>query len=172
MPKINFDEFENLNRVFFLFESKSVEGKESDLLELTGREDLWKERLHVFNNNGHDLSLLFGMGFTKIYYDYADNGLLTYFINFGLVGLLLKFFLYFLIYKLLVFFIKKSRINFGISISFILISLLLYEFSAETLDHIKLGPILLIFIQLGFQTQNNFKALNNSMHKNLNEGTN
>jgi O-antigen ligase len=149
--KINFDDYENLNRVLFLFESKTSQGNEGSIAEITGRDQLWQDRLDVFFTKGHDLALFFGMGFTKNYYDYADNGLLTYFINFGLLGLILKIALYVMILKLIYYYFKSDTNYIKMSVVLILTSLILFEFSSETIEHIKLGPLFIVFLQIGLQ---------------------
>ena len=147
----NYDVYENLYRLIYLMEFKTIEGDEASFVELTGRNFLWQDRLDVFFTKGHNLVLFFGMGFTKIYYDYSDNGLLTFFINFGLLGLMLKIVLYILILKLLYYFYKRDTDFIKMSVGLILISLFLFEFSSETFDHIKLGPIFFLFLQMGLQ---------------------
>lgn len=149
--KENFDDYENLNRVYFLFENKTSEGNEADIVELTGRENLWQDRIDVFFKKGHDLSLFVGMGFTKLYYDYADNGLLSFFINLGIIGLLLKILFYVIILKLIYYFFKSNTDYIKLSTGLIITALFLFEFSAETIDHIKIGPLFILFLQLGFQ---------------------
>ena len=153
--KIDLTQYENLDRVFNLFESRTTSGELGDVIELTGRENLWNERLSVFFAKGHDLAIIFGMGFTSLYYDFADNGLITFFINLGIVGLIYKLFLYYITIRLLYFLFTNRRIYSCMAVSLILLSLILFEVSAETIDHIKLGPLFFAFIQIGFQLEIN-----------------
>jgi hypothetical protein len=149
--KINFEDYENINRVLFLFETKTSQGDEGNIAEITGRDELWQDRVDVFFEKGHDLALFFGMGYTKIYKDYSDNGLLTYFVNFGLFGLILKIVLYVMFLKLIYYLFRSNVDYMRMSVGLMITSLLLFEISAETIDHIKLGLLFILFVQMGIQ---------------------
>lgn len=148
VSNIDFYDYQNLNRVLYLFETKTAQGNEGNIAEIFGRDQLWKGRLDVFFNKGHNLSLFFGMGYTGLYYDYADNGLLTYFINLGIIGLILKIFILLFLAKVLYGALFECNDYWRKSVAIITVSLILFEASAEAMDHIKIGPLLFIFIQI------------------------
>ena len=117
----------------------------------TGRYELWQDRLRTFNNEGNQLAILIGLGYTKTYEDYADNGLLSAFINNGITGLILKLFLFFIFIKFgLLMAIHYYRWN-EIDISCLVFAisaftLLLWELTADLTEHYKLGQLFYLFL--------------------------
>jgi len=138
--------------------TESVQGKNfqfsaKGIAEWTGRDEMWQDRLNTFNREGNQLAILLGLGYTKVYEDYADNGLLTTFINDGLTGLILKLFLFYFFIKYGFFRSIGYYIHFKIdyfNLAFMLsaLSLLLMESTIEITQHYKLGQLFYFFLSI------------------------
>ena len=82
--------------------TKTFQGEEDFQLSAEGlakwanRNALWQDRFDTFKSEGNQLAILLGMGYTRAYKDYADNGLFAAFINNGITGLILKLFLFYI----------------------------------------------------------------------------
>ena len=117
----------------------------------TGRYELWQRRFNTFHREGNQLAVLIGLGYTKPDEDYADNGLISTFLNNGLIGLLLKLLLFFtfIIYgfwgAIRYFQHKEIDIPF-LAISLSTFALLLWELTADLTDHYKLGQLFYLFL--------------------------
>lgn len=119
----------------------------------TGRYDLWNHRFRTFHNEGNQLALLFGLGYTVPDQDYADNGFVSTFINNGIIGLVLKFSLYYLF----IFFgcretVRNFRLNkvgmINLVISLMAFALLMWEMTADLTDHYKLGQLFYLLLSI------------------------
>jgi hypothetical protein len=139
--------------------TKAIHGEEDFQLSAegfgkwTGRYELWQDRLNTFKREGNQLVILLGLGYTRAYEDFADNGLLSAFINNGLIGLILKLFLF---YIFLIFgFLRALRyyVHFKIdytNLAFALcaFALLLVELTIDVTQHYKLGQFFYAFISI------------------------
>ena len=143
-------EFVIPDRVVYISEGKDSRGESASLFEALGRNELWLDRVKTYQNHAHPFAALIGMGYTKLYKDYSDNGLLSSFFNLGLAGSLMRLFLYYLVIRYCVIRsfknFRRSNNNyqpiiFGM-ISFVFI---LWEFTAETIEHIKIGQLFYLF---------------------------
>lgn len=116
-----------------------------------GRDELWQERFKTFKNEGNELAILIGLGYTRAYKDYADNGFISAFINTGITGLILKLFLFYIFIKFgFLRAIKNFRwfeIEFGfLAFAISAFALLLWEFTADLTEHFKLGQLFYLFL--------------------------
>lgn len=119
----------------------------------TGRNELWTDRLQVLDEKGSFLAPIIGLGYTKKYKDYADNGLLSAYINNGLIGLFLKLVLYY--YSIVYVFariIKGYRDNkYGIpelSSGLIVFVLMFWDLTADMTEHYKIGQLFYVFLSI------------------------
>jgi hypothetical protein len=143
-------EFVIPDRVVNISEGKDTRGESAGFWETVGRNELWKDRLTTYQNHAHPFAALVGMGYTKLYKDYSDNGLISSFFNLGLGGALMRLFLYYLVIRYCVIRsfknFKRSNNNYHPiilgTISFVFI---LWEFTAETIEHIKIGQLFYLF---------------------------
>lgn len=119
----------------------------------SGRGELWQDRFRTFNRKGNPVAFLFGLGYTKAYDDYSDNGLISAFLNSGLIGFLLKIFLFYIYFtsgflKAISNF-RKLKIDltyFTVAIStFVLI---LWELTADMMQEYKLGQLFYLFLSM------------------------
>lgn len=146
--------FELSDRVLNLAQGRNTLGEKAGVIEIMGREFLWKDRIDNFQENGHFLSVITGMGYTKIYKDYADNGLFSSFLNLGLVGLSLRIMIYILVVKLVfkygirIFRQDEQQVSI-VAFSMIAFFFLAWEITAETVEHIKVGQLFFLFVSLG-----------------------
>lgn len=120
--------------------------------EITGRSELWNNRIKTFSKHGNPISIIFGLGYTKIYEDYSDDGFLGSFINNGISGLLLKLYLFYLV---IILGIKNGIYLFRRNNNYIIISLVLIvtiflmsEITMDTVERLKLGQLFYLFISL------------------------
>jgi hypothetical protein len=145
--------FELSDRVTYLIEGRNTRGEKSNISEIMGREELWQDRIDGFIQHGHSLSVFTGMGYTKVYKDYADNGLLSSFLNLGLIGLISRIMLYYLVisfvFKYSIKMFSKSE-HYWAALTFSLIALLLlaWEITSDSVEHIKIGQLLFMFISI------------------------
>lgn len=119
----------------------------------TGRYDLWQDRLNTFNREGNQLAILLGLGYTKAYEDYADNGLLSAFINNGLIGLILKLFLFYIFITSGFLRAIRHYVHFEIdylnlAFAFSAFALLLLELTIDVIQHYKLGQLFYLFLSI------------------------
>ena len=119
----------------------------------TGRYELWNHRFRTFHNEGNQLALLIGLGYTVPDQDYADNGFVSTLINNGIIGLVLKFSLYFLF----IFYgfrgtVRNYRFNriemINLVISLMAFALLMWELTADLTDHFKLGQLFYLLLSI------------------------
>lgn len=129
----------------------NVEISVKGLGKWSGRYELWKNRLDTFHNKGNPLAAIIGMGYTKAYTDYADNGFLTTLINNGMIGFFLKLTLYYLfitagLYRAFrYFFMSKldySSLAFGLNA----LALLIMELTIDITDHYRLGQLFFLLL--------------------------
>jgi hypothetical protein len=126
---------------------------EKGIAEWTGRDEMWQNRFRTFNSVGNQLAILVGLGYTKAYYDYADNGLLNTFINNGLIGLILKLFLFYFFIKYgffrsIGYYIHFKIDYFNLAFALSALSLLLMESTIDLTDHYKLGQLFYFFLSI------------------------
>jgi hypothetical protein len=142
------------DRVKYLAEGKDSRGKKTGMLELTGRDKLWQDRIETFKTNADTFTLFFGMGYTKKYSDYADNGLLGSFLNLGFIGFIFRLLLYVITIKLLFNYsfkiFKGTRSVNALILSLVSFIFLAWELTADTVEHIKIGQLFFLFISAGF----------------------
>jgi hypothetical protein len=139
--------------------TKAIQGDESlkfsseGFGKWSGRNELWQERFKTFENEGNQLAILLGLGYTQAYKDYSDNGLISAFINTGLTGLILKLFLYYIFikYGLLraIRYFRWFEIDFPcLAFAISALALLLWEFTADLTEHYKLGQLFYVFLSI------------------------
>jgi hypothetical protein len=143
------------DRVAYFFEGRSTQGEKVGLIESMGRNELWKSRYTTFVNHAHPFAILTGMGYTKVYEDYSDNGMLSAFFNGGLLSLSLRLILYFITirYGLLAAFSRYWRANnqtLGLILATVSIVFLSWEFTADCIEHVKIGQIFYLFFSATF----------------------
>jgi hypothetical protein len=137
----------------------AVQGEEDFTLSAKGlgkwanRYELWNERFSTFRNEGNQLAILIGLGYTKAYKDYADNGLISTFINTGTIGLILKLILFFIFIKYgflrAIKNYRRFRIDSGcLAFALVAFGLLLWEFTADLTEHFKLGQLFYLFLSI------------------------
>jgi hypothetical protein len=122
---------------------------------------VWQENYRVFKKEGNPFAFMLGLGYTKAYRDYSDNGFISAFINNGLIGLILKLILFYIFfasgflksiinYRNLI--IPFTFLAFGMS-SF---ALLLWELTADLTEHYKLGQLFYLFLSVTLIINNNY----------------
>jgi hypothetical protein len=138
--------------------SESIQGPEfqfslKGIGEWTGRYYVWQDRITTFQSKGNQLAILIGMGYTQAYEDYADNGLLSTFINNGLIGLILKLFLFYIF--ITSGFFRAIRFYFHFKMDYpdlvfavCAFALLLMELTIDLIDHYKLGQLFYLFLSM------------------------
>ena len=119
----------------------------------TGRNELWKDRFNTFQREGNPISVLIGLGYTKAYEDYYDNGIIGTFMNNGLIGLILKLFLFYVFIKFGFFrairFYREKEIDLSYLVfAFGALTLLFYESTGDMTDHYKLGQLFYLFLSV------------------------
>lgn len=119
----------------------------------TGRDELWLDRLRTLQSKGNQLVILLGLGYTKAYEEYADNGILSAFINNGIIGLVLKLSLFYIF--VISGFLKAIRNyrHFEINISYLAVALsafalLMWESTADLIESYKLGQLFYLFLSM------------------------
>lgn len=137
-------------RIVNLLEGEDTRGEASGLYEIMGRSNLWADRMKTFKEKGHSLAIFFGLGFTKYFKDYADNGLYSAFLNTGLIGLFFHLIIY---YRSFLYFFGqfRSRLCTTFDIRPIVYSamvLLIWDFTADSLVHIKIGQLFFLFLAI------------------------
>jgi len=143
------------DRVVYFFEGRSTQGEKVGFIESLGRNELWKNRYNIFVHHAHPLAILTGMGYTKVYKDYSDNGMLSAFFNGGLLSLSLRLILYFIAirYGLLAAFSRYWRSNnqsLGLILATVSIVFLSWELTADSIEHVKIGQIFYLFFSATF----------------------
>jgi hypothetical protein len=139
--------------------TKTFQGKEDFQLSAEGvakwanRNEMWQERFKTFQNEGNQLAILLGLGYTKAYKDFADNGLISTFINDGLTGLILKLFLFYIFIKFglmrAIRYFRRFEIDFPcLAFSISAFSLLLWELTGDLTEHYKLGQLFYLFLSI------------------------
>ena len=133
------------DRVVYFFQGKNTRGENVGLIESMGRNELWNDRIYTFQKSAHPFASLVGMGYTKKYKDYSDNGLLSSFFNGGLIGLILRLTLYFYVLRigLLRSFMtyRMTDNSFPLILGLISLVFILWELTADMMEHIKIGQI-------------------------------
>jgi len=119
----------------------------------TGRDELWQDRFKTFKSEGNQLAILLGLGYTKAYEDYADNGLISTFINNGIIGLIFKFFLFYIFIKFgllrAIYYYRRQEINFSyLAFALSAFALLLWELTADMTEHFRLGQIFYLLLSI------------------------
>jgi len=119
----------------------------------TNRYELWQDRYNTFNSVGNQLSVLLGLGYTKAYKDYADNGLLSAFFNNGLTGLILKLLLFYIFIRsgflwALRYSLYSEIDYFNLAFALSAVALLLLELTIDVIQHYKLGQLFYLFLSV------------------------
>jgi len=139
--------------------TKTFQGEEDFQLSAEGlakwanRSEMWQERFKTFQNEGNQLAIILGLGYTGAYKDYADNGLIASFINNGITGLILKLFLFYIFIKFglirAIRYFRWFEIDFPcLAFSISAFSLLLWELTADLTEHYKLGQLFYLFLSI------------------------
>jgi O-antigen ligase len=143
------------DRVMFVFEGKNSTGEKVGFIESLGRTELWQERINTFEKHAHPLALFTGMGYTKVYKDYSDNGLLTSFMNGGLIGLALRLIIYYLVFRYV---FRKTFMNHRklsllyrhLALGTVSLVFIFWELTADLIEHIKIGQVFYLFFSAAF----------------------
>ena len=152
LPNIEYQE-----RILNVFMAKNSEGNKinssvNGLEKITGRSELWNNRIKTFSEHGNPTSLFWGLGYTKIYEDYSDDGFLSSFINNGISGLFLKLYLFYLIFILGVkngiYLFRKNNIYMVIPLVLIVTIFLMSEITMDIMENYKLGQVFYLFTSL------------------------
>jgi O-antigen ligase len=141
------------DRLVFFFEGKNTKGEKVGFIESMGRNELWNQRISTFKRRGNTVAFLTGMGYTKVYKDYSDNGMLSSFINGGLIGLVLRLILYYIIFRYSFWNslkkYRRSELNFfSMILGAISIVYVLWELTVDMVEHIKIGQIFYLFFSM------------------------
>jgi O-antigen ligase len=132
-----------------------------DLVQTSGRSDFWDERFEDYYKYSNPVSLFIGLGYTKLFEDFADNGLLSSFMNRGLIG-----FTFHVIFILLILFQfrKVSRLTYYTYYPLIFYAILacciFFEGTGDPSEHYKFGQFYFLFACLLFKSINDQKLLN------------
>ncbi len=134
------------DRVTYFFEGRSTSGEKVGFIESLGRNELWLNRVHTFEHHANPVAAVTGMGYTHVYKEYSDNGLLSSFFNGGMAGLILRCALYFLVFKYCVWdaFKRYKRVSadaFPLITGVISFAFILWELTADLVEHVKLGQL-------------------------------
>lgn len=126
---------------------------EKGIAKWTGRNELWQDRFETFKSEGNQLAILLGLGYTKAYKDYADNGLISSLLNNGMTGLILKLFLFYIFIKFgflrAIRYFRWFEIDFPcLAFAISAFALLLWELTADLTDHYKLGQLFYLFLSI------------------------
>ncbi len=121
--------------------------------KFAGRYVLWQDRFKTFANEGNPLALLIGLGYTKAYPEYADNGFISAFINNGLIGLILKLFVFYIFitsgFIRAIIDYRHSKLDSSfLAIALSAFALIIWEFTADLTEHYKLGQLFYLFLSM------------------------
>ncbi len=126
----------------------------------SARIELWQDRFRAFNKEGNQLAILLGLGYTGAIDNYSDNGLISSFINNGITGLILKLILF---YTFVVYGFFKAMRNYHryeidlscLALALSAFALLMWESTADMIEHVKLGQLFYLFLSMVLIMNNN-----------------
>lgn len=141
------------DRILESFSKDEFQLSAEGIANWSGRGDLWKDRFRTFKREGNPFAIFIGMGYTKAYKDYSDNGFISTFMNNGLIGLTLKLFLFFIFTTggciKAVYNFRNSKINLtALSVALSTLVFALWELTADMLEHYKVGQIFYLFFSM------------------------
>jgi hypothetical protein len=130
------------------------------------RYELWQDRFKTFKSEGNQLSILLGLGYNETYEAYADNGLISAFINNGITGLLLKLFLFYIFFTSGFLKALRNYHRYEIDISYLAVALsafvlLLWELTADLTEHYKLGQLFYLLLSIIMLINGKISSTNN-----------
>jgi len=141
------------DRITNAFRGENIQLSDNGMGEWAAHYDLWRDRLKTFKNEGNQLSMFLGMGYTRAYNETTDNGLISAFINNGLTGLILKLFLFYIFIKFgllrAIHYYRWNEIDIS-SLAFAIsaFAFLLWESTADMTEHYKLGQLFYLFLSI------------------------